>query len=81
MFFIYVFLNFIAGTVEATIYYLNKFKSIISLWDEASSFLCAFGRYSGGGSSAALYDRSVYNELFNSGQLFLRDLKGSIRLA
>lgn len=48
---------------------------MISLWDEATMFMSSFGRYSGSGSSAN-YDRSNYNEIFNGGDIFTRDIKG-----
>lgn len=48
-----------SGTVEALVFYLEKYRSIISFFDESSQFLGAFGRYSGGGA----YDRGIYLQL------------------
>ncbi len=41
------------------------------MFDESSSFYGSFGRYSNGG---ALYERSIYLELFNGKETFRRDL-------
>ena len=56
-------------------HYLEKFQSVISLWDESSSFMSSFGRYSG--TSSAGYDRSIYLELSNASEEFRRDLKNA----
>jgi len=48
---------------------------MLSMWDEATMFVSSFGRY--GNGSAANYDRSVYLEVANAGEVFTRDLKGS----
>ena len=45
---------------------------IVSFFDEASMLLGAFGRYSVVG---ALYERSIYLELANTGRVFKNDLK------
>ena len=45
------------------------------MWDEATTFISSFGRY--GNGAAANYDRSVYLEVSNAGDVFSRDLKGS----
>jgi len=68
------FLN-LAGTVEGMIYYLQKFENICCLFDEAGQFIGAIGRYNGGGSSAVMYERSIYLELGNAPRDFRRDLK------
>ena len=57
------------------LFYLEKFTNIVCLWDESGSFMGAFGRYSGGGSSALAYERSIFLELANSPRDFRRDLK------
>ena len=63
-----------AATVEALIDRLKDFKFIISLWDEAATFLSSFGLYKGGNCS---YDRSIILELYNGTEIYRRDLKGS----
>jgi hypothetical protein len=60
------------ATVEALISMLEENNCILSLFDEASAFYGSFGRYSNGG---ALYERSIYLELFNAKDTFRRDLK------
>jgi len=64
-----------AATVEGMVFYLEKFTCMLSMWDEATMFVASFGRY--GNGSAANYDRSVYLEVANAGEVFTRDLKGS----
>ena len=56
------------------VYYLEKFTTILCLWDESNQFMGSFGRYSSG-NSAANYDRSIYLECSNAGDDFARDLK------
>jgi hypothetical protein len=66
------------ATVEALIELLKQMKSIVSFYDESSSFLGALGRYNGTGSS---YDRGIFLELFNMSRKYNRDLKsGRTRL-
>ena len=67
-------LNVLAATVEALVDRLKDFKFVISLWDEAATFLSSFGLYKGGNSN---YDRSIILELYNGPDRYRRDLKGS----
>ncbi len=52
---------------------MNKYQSMISMFDESSQFLGSMGRYTGGGGAS--YDRSIYLELANASDEFRRDLK------
>ncbi len=57
------------------LFYLERFVSICCFFDEASGFIGALGRYTGGGNSAVMYERSIYLELGNAPRDFRRDLK------
>ena len=63
--------------MEGLLFYLDKFQTMISLWDESSSFMGSFGRYTGDGGASVGYDRSIYLELANVPNDFRRDLKQS----
>ena len=65
----------LAATVEALLFYLEKYQSCLCYWDESSTFMGSFGRYSG--ASNGSYDRSIYLELANAPSEFRRDLKGT----
>jgi hypothetical protein len=60
------------GTVEAVIETLKTQRTVLSLFDEASSFLGALGRYNNNGAS---YDRGIFLQLFNAPKVLNRDLK------
>lgn len=64
-----------AATVEGLLFHLNKLKNVLSLWDEASTFLNSFGLYKGQNSSS--YDRSIYNDLYNAPDFYRRDTMNS----
>ena len=62
----------LAATIEALIDRLREFQNVVSLWDEAATFLNSLGLYKGGNSS---YDRSIILELYNAPSKYRRDIK------
>ena len=59
-----------AATVEALIETLRKQNCLLSLYDEGSMWFGQQGRYTNGG---AIYDRSIYLDLYNCKRSFKRE--------
>jgi hypothetical protein len=71
----FTFFCYCVATIEALCSIMKEQNCVLSLFDECSTFMGSFGRYSNGGGAA--YDRAFYLELFNGSKSFRRDLSKS----
>ena len=64
-YFIYLWLIFIASTVECLVRDLENNPNAFQLWDEFATLSESFGLYKGGGGGASAYDKSIFNSIYN----------------
>jgi len=61
-----------AATIESLLFWLEKLGFVVSMWDEGNMFLSGLGLYKK--DKGMVYDRAVFNNLFNTQEVFHRDL-------